>query len=104
MTDEEFIDASLDKQSSETLAAVRAALTAEVVLGIRLEPNRVEEFADQYKAPRGPVLALMGWAIGDQPGQRKNIFAADYIAPSEQRETRFATATALTLARTIGNT
>lgn len=103
MTDEEFINEALDQQSPATLAAARAALIAQSVLGVRLDPSRVEEFADKYAAPRGAVLALLGWMIGDQPGQRSDVFSADYAAPSDQRDTRLATAAALTLARTIGN-
>ncbi|WP_065382968.1 hypothetical protein [Hyphomonas sp. ND6WE1B] len=103
MTDEEFIDAALDQQSPETLAAARAALITQAVLGVRLDPSRVEAFADEYRAPRGAVLALLGWAFGDQPGQRHNIFTADYAARSEQREARFATGAAFTLARTVGS-
>lgn len=103
MTDAEFIDGALDAQSPETLAAARAALVAQSVLGVRLDPSRVEAFADKYRAPRGAVLALLGWMIGDQPGQRKDVFSADYVAPSEQRDTLLATGVSFTLARTIGN-
>lgn len=102
MTDDEFINAALDQQSPETLAAARAALIAQSVLGMRLDPSRVEAFADEYRAPRGAVLALLGWVVGDQPGQRNNIFTTEYAAPAEQRDTRLATAAAFTLARTIG--
>lgn len=103
MTDEQFIDAALDQQSPETLAAARAALITQSVLGVRLDPSRVEAFADEYRAPRGAVLALLGWAIGDQPGQRHDIFTTHYAARPEQRETRFATGAAFTLARTVGS-
>ena len=103
MTDEEFVDAALDQQSPETLAAARAALTAQSVLGVRLDPSRVEAFADKYRAPRGAVLALLGWCLGDQPGQRRDIFTTDYAARPEQRETRLATGAAFTLARTVGS-
>lgn len=103
MTDEEFIDGALDAQSPETLAAARAALTAQTVLGVRFDPRRIEEFADHYRAPRAAVLALLGYVIGREPGSRADVFSADYAAPSSHRQTRLATAAALTLARTIGS-
>jgi len=102
MTDEQFIDAALDEQSPETLAAVRAALTAQSILGVRFDPRRVEEFADQYNAPRGPVLALLGHVIGRQPGSRACVFSADYAARADSHDSRLALGAALTLARTIG--
>lgn len=103
MTNEEFIDGALDAQSPETLAAVRAMLTVQSLLGFQFSPHRIEQFADQYGAPRGPVLALMGYVIGREPGSRASVFTADYADPAGNRESRLATAAALTLARTIGS-
>ena len=99
MNDRDFLAAAVDQLTDETCAAARAALVAQVVLGVRLRPVDVEQIADAYRAPRGAVLALLGWACDEErPSVRMDLFDQDgQLSEPERRETMFAQAICRTL-------
>lgn len=106
MTDHEFLDAALDQLSPEILASTAACAAAQMHFSERITPNRCIAIADALGAPRGPVLAHMGWinAKADRPNRRAFF---DVLVPTlsrheavwpKDRETMMALAVCRTLA------
>ncbi|MEM1150009.1 MAG: hypothetical protein AAGI03_05565 [Pseudomonadota bacterium] len=101
MNDDDFLDAALAELSPETRAAATAIAAVQSTLGVRLEPSKLEQMADRYRAPRGAVLALMGWAVDpDRPGGRIDLLLNHEpvtVPEPEQRETLMGLAVCRTL-------
>ena len=101
MRDADFLDAAMAELSPETRGAATAIAAVQSTLGIRLDPAKVEEMADRYRAPRGAVLALMGWAVDpDRPGNRTDLLLNTEpvtVPEPEQRETLIGLAVCRTL-------
>lgn len=101
MTDDDFLAGALSQLTPETRAAAVAIAAAQSTLGIRLDPARVEEMADRYGAPRGAVLALVGWATDpERPGNRIDLLTArESVEVPEPEQT--ATLLGLAVCRTL---
>lgn len=103
MRDEDFLRGAAELLSDETRAATVAIMAYQSVLGVRLSASEVEAIADRYRAPRGAVLGLAGWAVGHTPGSRVDILTPaepTKISKPEHRETLVA----LALHRSVAGT
>ncbi|MET1415919.1 hypothetical protein ABVF61_26850 [Roseibium sp. HPY-6] len=91
MTDEDFLRAALAELSPETRAGALACASAQVALPHRMTPGEAMDIADALSAPRGLVLALMGWinSKADRPNRRAFF---DILCPTLSRsEARWPT-------------
>lgn len=104
MNDSEFLEAAVAELSDETRAAAAACAAAQLHLPHRITPGEVMVIADALFAPRGPVLALMGWisARADRPNRRAFF---DVLVPTLSRhEARWPTDRETLLALAISRT
>ena len=72
MTDEAFLEAAIDRLPDEVCQAAAACAAAQYARP--LTPGEVIAIADIFKAPRGPVLALMGWVHSEKSRSNRFVF------------------------------
>ncbi|WP_176274075.1 hypothetical protein [Altererythrobacter lutimaris] len=80
MKDKDFLAAAMGELSPETRAAAAACAAAQLNLPHRITPGEVMKIADGLSAPRGPVLALMGWVQAQADRANRRAFF-DVLVP-----------------------